>query len=291
MNKKQLTGSWTALVTPFDEKGAVDYDALDRLVDMHIQAKTDGILLCGTTGEAATLDYEEKKSILSAVKQRAKGQCQIMFGTGSNNTKECVNLTEKITQLQAADCLLVVTPYYNKPGQNGLIEHYKAVAAATDLDIILYNVPGRTGCNMQHETVTTLSQIGNIIGVKEASGDLVQTMNIIKDTPDNFIVYSGEDALNFPIMACGGKGTISVTANVLPAELKAFNDAAVAGQIDKAREIHFSLLKMHAAMFVETNPLPAKAALTIMGKIQDYARLPLTRPQASTYKFLERIIG
>jgi 4-hydroxy-tetrahydrodipicolinate synthase len=286
MNTELFKGSWVALVTPFDAELKIDFDAVERLLNMHLKSGTDGLLLCGTTGEAATMSFAEKAELIGFVKKKTEARLPIMFGTGSNDTKAAVELTGRAKDL-GADAVLVVTPYYNKPPQKGLIDHYSEVAAATALPVILYNVPGRTGCNIQATTVLELAKIDNIIGVKEASGNLAQLMEIVKNCPDDFLVYSGEDALNLAIMACGGSGTISVTANVAPALMKKFNDFSLSGDFSSARQVHFQLLELHKNLFCETNPLPAKAALAEKGLIEDYVRLPLCRPDKKTRTLLQ----
>jgi len=289
MKLKIKNGSWVALVTPFTSAGEIDFPAVGRLIDMHLKAQTDGILICGTTGESATMSFEEKKSLMQFAKDRIAGKVPIMFGTGGNDTKASVELTAKAASL-GADCVLVVTPYYNKPPQEGLKQHFKAVAAATKLPVVLYNVPGRTGCNMLPETVLHLAEIDNVVAVKEASGNLDQSMEIIRRAPDGFALFSGEDALNLPIMACGAAGTISVTANVAPAMMKKFNDAALAGDWQRAREIHYRLLDMHRGLFVEANPLPAKANLALAGLIQEHARLPLCSPSQNARDLMKKLM-
>lgn len=283
-----IKGSWVALVTPFLQDGQIDFAAFARLVDLHLSAKTDGIVICGTTGESATLCFDEKKALMQAVKKQTAGQIAIMFGTGSNDTRATCELTAKAAEL-GADAVLVVTPYYNKPPQEGLKQHFKAVAAETRLPLVLYNVPGRTGCNMSADTTLELAEVSNIVAVKEASGNLDQAMEIIRRAPTGFALLSGEDALNLPIMACGGGGTISVTANVAPKLMKQFNDAALNGDWITARAIHFKLLDLHHGLFVETNPLPTKAALANRGLMSDFARLPLCQPSAKTRELMQKI--
>ncbi|NCB45522.1 4-hydroxy-tetrahydrodipicolinate synthase, partial [bacterium] len=208
MQNKSIRGSLVALITPFTKDGSIDYKAYEALLKLHTESKTDGLVICGTTGEAATLTLDEKKSLLKTAKDFTKGKIPIIFGTGGNDTKSVVSLTKDAASY-GADAVLVVTPYYNKPPQAGLIAHYKAVAASTKLPVILYNVPGRTGCNMLPETVLELAKTKNIVAVKEASGNLEQAMKIISKAPKGFGLFSGEDALNLPIMACGAIGTIS----------------------------------------------------------------------------------
>ncbi len=286
-----LKGSWVALVTPFNSSQKIDFSALEKLVKMHLEAGTDGLLLCGTTGEAATMSFAEKAELIKFVKEKSDNSLPIMFGTGSNDTAATVELSSRAKEL-GADAILVVTPYYNKPPQSGLIAHYEAVAASTDLPVVLYNVPGRTGCNMQAETTLKLAEIKNIVAVKEASGNLVQAMEILSKAKGDFVLFSGEDALNLPLMSCGANGTISVTANVAPVLMKQFNDAALAGDFALARKIHYRLLKLHGDLFCETNPLPAKAALSARGMLSDFVRLPLPRPAATTRELIKKsIIG
>ena len=283
-----IKGSWVALVTPFNQNGEIDFAALEKLVNLHLAAKTDGLVICGTTGESATLCFEEKKALMQAVKKQLAGKIALMFGTGSNETRATCELTGKAAEL-GAEAVLVVTPYYNKPPQEGLKQHFKAVAAATSLPVVLYNVPGRTGCNMLADTTLELAEVKNIVAVKEASGNLDQAMEIIRRAPAGFALLSGEDALNLPIMACGGVGTISVTANVAPVLMKQFNDAALSGDWQTARAIHFKLLDLHRGLFIETNPLPTKAVLANRGLMTDLARLPLCQPTAKTRELMQKI--
>ncbi len=283
-----IKGSWAALVTPFDQNSRIDFLALKKLLNMHLTAGTDGLVICGTTGEAATLTFDEKKDLMNAVTSQIAGKIAIMLGTGSNDTRATCELTAKAAEL-GAEAVLIVTPYYNKPPQEGLKLHFKAAAAATSLPVVLYNVPGRTACNMLADTTLELAEISNIVAVKEASGNLDQVMEIIRRAPTGFTLLSGEDALNLPIMACGGAGTISVTANVAAKMMKQFNDAALSGDWNTARSIHFRLMDLHHGLFVETNPLPTKAALANMGLIEDFARLPLCRPSAKTRELMQKI--
>ncbi len=284
-----LKGSWVAVVTPFKKNLEIDFDAWNKILDYHLANGTDGLAVCATTGEGATLTLDEKRELMSIAHKKLSGKIRLMFGAGSNDTKSACQLTSMATEI-GADAVLSVTPFYNKPPQKGLIGHFKTIAESTDLPVILYNVPGRTGCNMLAETVAELSQIKNIAGVKEASGNLEQLQKIISLVPSDFAVFSGEDALNLPIMACGAKGTISVTANVKPALMKEFNDAALNGDWPKARNIHYKLLPLHKAMFIETNPLPAKAALFEIGIMEAYVRLPLSNPEQNTHKIVKQII-
>ena len=289
MNTEFLKGSWVALITPFKENLEIDFEAVEKLVQMHLNAGTDGILICGTTGEAVTLSFSEKAELMKQVRNFTGGKVPLMFGSGSNDTRGSVELTGKAKEL-GADAVLVVTPYYNKPPQSGLVAHFTEVAASTELPVVLYNVPGRTGCNMLPETVLKLAEVDNIVAVKEASGNLDQTMEIVRRAPQGFALFSGEDALNLPIMCCGGKGAISVTANVAPRLMKEFCDAALAKDLDQARKLHYKLLDLHRNLFCETNPLPAKAALKLRGLIGDQVRLPLCPPTSRAYEIIEKII-
>ena len=291
MNNITFEGSWAALVTPF-KNGAIDQQALYRLLDVHLSAKTDGLVICGTTGESATLSADEKASLMKTVADRVSGKVKLVFGTGGNDTAHAVELTRKAADL-GAQGVLVVTPYYNKPTQTGLIAHFTHIAQATPLPVILYNVPGRTGVNMACATTLELARLPNVKAVKEASGNLEQIMDILRGAPKGFELLSGDDALNFAIMALGATGCISVTANVDPKRMKAFTDAARAKEWDKARTIHFELLDLHRAMFIESNPIPAKTALHLMGHVGNEFRLPLVPAAEATReriaKTLERM--
>ncbi len=288
--KFSLAGSWVALVTPFDTTGRIDFAAIDRLVEFHLDAGTDGIVISGTTGESPTLSDDEKCQVMEHVAKLAAGKIGLAFGSGANDTHHAVKLTRRAAEL-GADAVLVVTPYYNKPGQPGLIAHFTEVAAATKLPVILYNVPGRTGVNLSPASVLELAKIRNVRAVKEASGNLVQIQEILRGAPSGFVLLSGDDALNLPIMAVGGVGTISVTANVAPRRVKTFCDAARAQRWDEARREHLELLPLHNALFVEANPIPVKAALALLGLIGEHLRLPLVRAQSATRDTLSRVLG
>ncbi|HOY68704.1 MAG TPA: 4-hydroxy-tetrahydrodipicolinate synthase [Candidatus Ozemobacteraceae bacterium] len=280
MPRTTFQGSWAALVTPFHD-GQIDLDALYRLLDLHLAAGTDGLVISGTTGESATLTGDEKIRLMETVAGRVTGKIGLMFGTGGNSTAAAVEMTRRAESL-GADSVLVVTPYYNKPTPAGQIAHYQAVAAATKLPVLLYNVPGRTGTNMTAATVLELAKVPNIRGIKEASGNIEQAMDILRAAPAGFELVSGEDALNLPLMAVGARGTISVTANVAPRLMKEFVDAALRNTWDEARRRHFELLDLHRAMFYESNPIPCKTALALMGLIRDEFRLPLVPATGST---------
>lgn len=266
-------GSIVAIVTPFTN-GAVDEGKLRELVEFQIENGTDAIVPCGTTGEASTLDYDEHHRVIQIVVEQVKKRVPVIAGTGSNSTQEAIDLTQKAKEL-GADGALLVTPYYNKPTQEGLYRHYEAVAKAVALPQVLYNVPGRTGVNLLPETVARLAEFSNIVAIKEATGSLQQASEILALCGDKIDVLSGDDFITFPMMACGAKGVISVTANIMPKEVSAMVDAFNAGNWDEARRLHLLLLKISNAMFIESNPVPVKTALGLMGKAPDGVRLPL----------------
>ncbi|TLM97778.1 4-hydroxy-tetrahydrodipicolinate synthase, partial [bacterium] len=260
-------GSIVAIVTPF-RNGEIDEERLRELVEFQIVNGTDGIVPCGTTGEASTLDYEEHDRVIEIVVQQAKKRVPVIAGTGSNSTKEAIEISEHARKV-GADGILLVTPYYNKPTQEGLYRHFKAIAEAVALPQILYNVPGRTSVNMLPETVARLAEIQNIVGIKEATGSLQQASEILALCGDKIDVLSGDDFITFPMMACGGAGVISVTANIMPKEIASMIDAFNAGNMEEARLLHLKLLKINNAMFIETDPTPVKTALGLMGKCSD----------------------
>ncbi|BDV44683.1 4-hydroxy-tetrahydrodipicolinate synthase [Geotalea uraniireducens] len=266
-------GSIVAIVTPF-RNGAVDEEKLRELVEFQIVNGTDAIVPCGTTGESSTLDYEEHDRVIEIVVQQVNKRVPVIAGTGSNSTREAIEMTGHAKKLGADGCLLV-TPYYNKPTQEGLYRHYKAVAEAVAIPQILYNVPGRTGVNLLPETVARLAEIGNIVAIKEATGSLQQASEVLALCGDKIDVLSGDDFITFPMMACGAKGVISVVANIMPKEVANLVDAFFAGNLDEARRLHLHLLKISNAMFIESNPIPVKTAVGLMGKASDEVRLPL----------------
>jgi len=282
-------GAIVATVTPF-RNGKVDAAGLRRLVEFQIRNGTDGIVPCGTTGESATLAYEEHERVIDLVVEAADGRVPVIAGTGSNNTKEAIVLT-RYARKAGADAALVITPYYNKPTQKGLVAHFTAVAEAADIPIILYNVPGRTGVNMAAETVARLAEVKNIVGVKEASGNLAQICDILQMTPKTFCVLSGDDGLYFPMLALGAKGVISVVSNVAPKEMADLYDAFALGELALARDIHFRLWPLMQALFIETNPIPAKTALAMMGKIREEFRLPLCPMSDGNRKALAKVLS
>lgn len=270
-----ITGSIVALATPMTESGAVDWDALDKLVEMHVEKGTDSIVAMGTSGESATLDNDEHLKVIEAVIKHVNGRIPVIAGTGANSTSEAIHLTQEAQKL-GADAVLLVTPYYNKPTQEGLYLHHKAIAEAVSIDQILYNVPGRTAVDMLPETIERLSKIENIVAVKEATGDIERAKDIIGRVDSDFAVYSGDDETAFQLILAGGKGNISVTANIAPAEMHELCELALAGKADEAKALNDKLMPVHNAMFVESNPIPVKWALHEMGLSGTGIRLPLT---------------
>jgi 4-hydroxy-tetrahydrodipicolinate synthase len=268
-----FTGSLVAIVTPF-RKGKLDERAFGDLIEWQIAKGTNGIVPCGTTGESATLSYQEHNRVVELTVEVVRRRVPVIAGTGSNSTDEAIALTKQAKQT-GADGALLITPYYNKPTQEGLYRHYKAVADAVDLPLVLYNIPGRTGVNMLPGTIARLSAIKNFVGVKEGSGSVQQASDIVQMCGDRLTVLAGDDALTLPMMAVGGKGVITVTANIVPTEMANLVKAFDAGQIADARAIHFKLSPLFAALFYETNPIPVKEALGMMGKIDPELRLPL----------------
>lgn len=274
-----FSGSIVAIVTPMHADGAVDWETLRNLVDWHVEQGTNAIVAVGTTGESATLGFEEHDLVIREIIKAAGGRIPVIAGTGANATKEAIRLTRG-AQADGADACLLVTPYYNKPTQEGLYQHFKAIAEAVDIDQILYNVPGRTACDMLPETVERLSHIDNIVGIKEASGSLDRIQALLDRCDDGFLVFSGDDATACESMLLGGNGDISVTANVQPKKMAEMCDAALAGNTVEARRINDELMPLHQDLFIEANPIPVKWALEQMGKIGSGIRLPMTRLSA-----------
>jgi 4-hydroxy-tetrahydrodipicolinate synthase len=273
MTLKPFQGTGTAMVTPFTSAGEVDEPALRRFVDFQINEGIDMLLPVGTTGEGATLEPEEAERVLSIVLDQAKKRVPVIFGAGSNNTKKAVQGTERAKQL-GADGVLSVGPYYNKPTQRGFIEHFKAVAEV-GLPVIVYNVPGRTGSNIEASTMLKLAEVPNIAAVKEASGNLGQMMDILRSRPAEFRVLSGDDAITLPLIAAGGDGVVSVVSNEIPGLMSKMTRAALAGDFAGARDIHYRILPLMNANFIESNPIPVKAVLAMMGLVGENYRLPM----------------
>jgi len=274
-------GSIVAIVTPF-KNNKLDEKALTELIEWHISEGTDAIVPCGTTGESPTLEYDDHYRVIELTVQAVNGRVPVIAGTGANSTSETVMMTEKAKSIGADGALLVV-PYYNKPTQEGLYRHYKTVAESVDIPIVLYNVPGRTALNMLPQTVSRLAEIKNVVAIKEATGDMAQVSEIINLCGDKITVLSGDDFTTFPLILLGGTGTISVSANVAPADVSAMCKAANEGDIEEARRLHYKLEPLNKGMFIETNPISVKTALSLMGKIEEEMRLPLC-PMASANK-------
>lgn len=264
----------TAMVTPFDEKGEIDYKATKNLLDHLINNGTDGVVVAGTTGESPTLSTEEKLELFSFVIKEVNGRIPVIAGTGSNNTKASIELTKEAEKL-GADGIMVVAPYYNRPSQEGLYAHFKAIAESTSLPMMVYNIPGRTACNIEVDTIVKLSQIDNILSVKEASGDLDAMAEIIERTDENFVLYSGDDSLTLPVLSIGGKGTVSVAAHIVGNEMKEMIELFNAGDIKSASAIHRKLLPTFQALFSAPSPTPLKAVLNLTGIPVGDVRLPL----------------
>ena len=277
-----ITGSIVALATPMHDSGDVDWENLDRLVEFHIKEGTDSIVAVGTTGESATLNTKEHIEVMDRIIKTVAGRVPVIAGTGANSTSEAIELTQEAKQLGADACLLV-TPYYNKPTQKGLFLHHEAIAKAVDIGQILYNVPGRTAVDMLPETVARIAELDQVVGVKEATGDLDRARQVIDLVGDKIAVYSGDDETAYKLILMGGHGNISVTANVLPKKMAELCRLALAGKADEAEALQQELMAIHNLMFVESNPIPVKWALHQMGKMGPGIRLPLT-PMAEQYR-------
>ena len=269
-----IVGSIVALVTPMNDDGSVDYAALRRLIDWHIAEGTACIGVVGTTGESPTVDVQEHCEIIRVAVEHAAGRVPVMAGAGANSTREAIELSKFALEV-GADCTLQVVPYYNKPTQEGIYRHFKAIAEAVDIPVVLYNVPGRSVADMQNETTLRLAQVPGIVGVKEASGNIDRAAWLIKQAPKGFSIYSGDDPTAFALMLLGGHGNVSVTANVAPRAMAELCRAALAGNARQATEIHLKLLGLHRQLFAEANPIPVKWALARMGRCGPALRLPL----------------
>ena len=280
MKKTIFEGMATAIVTPMTADG-IDYEALGRFIDFQIESGINAIVVMGTTGENATIEYADQKEIIRYTVERVAKRVPVIAGTGTNNTDHVLHNTRNACEV-GADAILVVTPYYNKATQNGLYTHFKTIADASTVPVILYNVPGRTGCNLLPKTVARLAEHPNIVAIKEATGNMAQTVEILHLCGDKIDVYSGEDALTVSMMAMGGKGTISVLSNVVPAQAVAMTDACKAGDFQAAAKMQCDLLPLINALFSEVNPIPAKAAVSAMGFGEEHLRLPLTPMEDGT---------
>lgn len=285
-----LRGCGTALVTPFKKDGSIDEEALVRLVQFQLREGIDFLVPCGTTGETPTLEHGEYLGVIRLVIQEAKGKVPVVAGVGGNNTKKVAELAQEVEKL-GVSAILSVAPYYNKPTQEGLFQHFGAIADATELPVILYNVPGRTSSNIEPLTVARLARIENIIGIKEASGSIVQQMEVIHAAGQDFRVVSGDDAFTLPLIAAGGVGVISVVSNQIPGPMTQFTHLLLDGKFDAARKLNAQLLPLMQANFMETNPIPIKAGLAMMGLIEESYRLPMVPMKRENRAKLEKIMA
>ncbi len=282
-----IKGSIVAIVTPMLEDGSLDLPSFRALIDYHIEQGTDGIVVVGTTGESPTVDLAEHELLITEAVSHAHGRIPVIAGTGANSTREAIELAS-FSKRAGADASLSVVPYYNKPTQEGLYLHFKAIAEAVDMPHILYNVPGRTVADMSNDTVLRLAEIPNIVGIKDATGDIERGSDLLQRAPENFAVYSGDDASTLALIMLGAHGSISVTANVAPKLMHQMCMAALDGDVVRAREINFQLLGLHRKLFVEANPIPVKWAVARMGLMKDVLRLPLTPLSPTAYSIVEQ---
>lgn len=287
---KDLKGTITALVTPFKEDLSVDIDNFKRLIEFQLEEGIDGLVVCGSTGESATLSTKEKLSLIITTVEQVNGRVPVIAGTGSNNTQDSIDLT-LLAKEHGADAVLLVAPYYNKPDQEGLYNHYMAIAEAVDIPQIIYNVPGRSGVNILPEVQLRLAEeVPHIVATKEASGDIEQIMTIINNKPDDFLVFSGDDSLALAITLLGGDGVISVLSNYAPKQLSEMINAALKGNLKSARKMHYKLLELMMVNFIETNPIPVKTALSFMGYCDENFRLPLLPMKEQNLEVLKQIM-
>ncbi len=287
---KQIYGCGTALVTPFQSDGAIDEPALRGLVEWQVENGIDFLVPCGTTGETPTLSREEWLRVIEVTIAVAHGRVPIVAGATSNCTSDAVEKAKTVAALPGVDAILTASPYYNKPTQEGQYQHFRAIAEAVDKPLILYNVPGRTGANLETATLARLAQIQNIIGVKEASGNISQIADVFNAVPEDFLVFSGDDAVTLPVISLGGVGIISVASNEIPRKMSEMTRAALGNDWKKARALHRRYLPLMQANFIESNPIPVKAVLAMMGKIEEHYRLPLTRMKPENRAKLEKIV-
>lgn len=283
-----FSGSAVAVITPFDCNLNVDYKAYDKILDFHLENKTDAIVVCGTTGEAATMTEEERCDLIKYTVDKIQGKIPVIAGTGSNNTRAAGDFSKKVSEIGGLDGLLVVTPFYNKATKEGLYLHFKTIAASTNLPIILYTVPSRTNVSIDLDTLVKLSEIKNIVGIKDASGDLDYTASLVKALPEDFGIYSGNDNLTLPMLALGIDGSISVFANIMPRENHDIYINFKQGNIDLARKLHLKYIDLIHSLFTEVNPVPLKAAASLMGLCSNELRLPLTRASEKTMNILKQ---
>jgi len=285
----EIKGLFTAVVTPFDKRGNLDEEGLRENIEFQIENGVDGIVAVGTTGESATLTEEEHKRVLEISLDQVNDRCLVIGGTGSNNTAEALNYTKHAYDI-GLDAVLMITPYYNKPTQEGLYRHYKKIADSIDIPIILYTVPSRTMVNIEVETTKRLSEIPNIVAIKDASGDLNQVSREIMECGGDFSVLSGDDSLNLPIIALGGKGAISVASNIVPKMMSEFIHSALNGDFKRARELHYRLYPLFRVLFIETNPAPVKAAMEMMGMPSGNPRLPLVEVSKESKERIKNVL-
>ena len=283
-------GAITAIVTPFNQDGSLDEESLRKLVEFQVKNKIDGIVPCGTTGESPTLNKSEQEKVIEIVIDSSKGKVPVIAGSGSNSTRHAIEMTKRASEL-GADASLQVCPYYNKPTQEGLYRHFSEIANAVDIPIIIYNIAGRTGVNMETSTLARLAkEHSNIAGVKEASGNISQMMEVISMLPKEFCVLSGDDNMTLPLMALGGKGVISVASNIIPKEMHELCEYAMKGNFEKAKQMHYNLLPLFKGIFIETNPIPIKAALAMKGMVKESYRLPMCEMKAENKEKLRQIL-
>jgi 4-hydroxy-tetrahydrodipicolinate synthase len=282
-------GVCTALITPFAADGSVDEGAFRDLVESQINDGVSGLVPMGTTGESPTLSHEEHLRVIKLAVEQAKGRVPVIAGTGSNSTEEAVSLTIRAKEL-GADASLQVAPYYNKPTQEGFYRHFISVAEAAKLPLIIYNIPGRSGKNIENDTMLRLAEHEHIVGVKEASGDLSQVMDLVMRKPEDFTVLSGDDNLGYPIIALGGRGIISVAGNLIPGRMAKLVASALAGDMERARSLHYELLPLFKALFVETNPIPVKYGMSRIGRAKEVYRLPMCSPADASKKVVDGVL-
>jgi 4-hydroxy-tetrahydrodipicolinate synthase len=287
--RREIAGCGTAMVTPFRRDGSLDREALSRFVRFQVEGGVDFLVPCGTTGETPTLEHDEYVAVVRQVVEEVAGRVPIMAGAGGNNTRHVIELAREMKQL-GADAILSVTPYYNRPTQEGLYQHYRAIAESVDLPIFLYNVPSRTGSNLAPATVVRLAEIPNIVGIKEASGNLEQQMELVRTMPEGFRVLAGDDAWTFPLMSLGGVGVVSVASNEVPDRVSRLTRLMLEGKHEQARKLHLELLPLFRANFYETNPIPVKAALAMMGLMEEAYRLPMSPMQPENRARLEQVL-
>jgi 4-hydroxy-tetrahydrodipicolinate synthase len=286
---REIVGCGTALITPFRQDGSLDREAISRLVRFQLQGGVDCLVPCGTTGETPTLEPEEYAAVIRQVVEEVAGRVPVAAGAGGNSTRHVIELARQARDLDA-DAIVSVAPYYNRPTQEGLYQHFRAVAEAVDIPVILYNVPSRTGSNLEPATVVRLAAVPNIIGIKEASGNLEQQMELLRTKPESFRVLSGDDSWAFPLMALGGMGVISVASNEVPDRVSRLTRLMLDGKHEQARKLHFELLPLFRANFYETNPGPVKAAMAMMGLIEEVYRLPMTPMRPENRARLEQVV-